>query len=77
MAHRLDPLSQFCIRCGASLEEIIDHGAREKCEAGDNVVGISHVISARRIAASLTTMAMDDPRAAIAVGKARDVLHSR
>jgi hypothetical protein len=49
MAHRIDPLTNYCTRCGAAVEEIVDGGARQHCQAEDsNVVGISHVITRRR-----------------------------
>jgi hypothetical protein len=48
MAHRIDPLTDYCTRCGAALTEIVEGGARRTCQAEDSsVVGISHVIAKR------------------------------
>ena len=41
----LDPVTQFCIRCGAAMEEIVENAAMEFCPATDNVRGISHVLA--------------------------------
>lgn len=46
MLHDMDPVTWFCKRCGAALEQI---EAGLPCAEGENVTGISHRIAARRL----------------------------
>ena len=48
MKHKFDMLTNFCIRCGMSLEEMIDH-ERPDCSGGDNVIAISHILCHRKM----------------------------
>lgn len=45
MKHDWDPFTQYCLLCGCSLLQAIDQG--RKCSP-ENVIPISHVLSAKR-----------------------------
>jgi hypothetical protein len=47
--HNLDPVTQFCLKCGAAMQDVAN-GERREC-ADANVIAISHILSHRRFAA--------------------------
>lgn len=48
--HAVDPLTCYCLRCGAAA--LVDlHAGRVCADTVDNVVAISHTVRGRRLAA--------------------------
>lgn len=43
----MDPLTEYCTRCGKSAEMIVDY--RFECHGGANIVAISHIIAQRKM----------------------------
>jgi hypothetical protein len=57
-AHRFDALSDFCTECGAHRSSVWLALWPSRCPAGDNVVGISHLLARRHLAALGSTEAL-------------------
>ena len=57
--HVFDPYTHYCLRCGASREDV-EEGFREVCAGAANVVAISHVLSRRRLAGLFAGTALAD-----------------
>jgi hypothetical protein len=51
-AHRFDALTDFCTQCGAHHSSVWLAVWPADCPAGANVVGISHVLALRHLAAA-------------------------
>jgi len=47
LLHDIDGSTYFCRKCGKALQQIVDD--RLSCISGENVVAISHILSARRL----------------------------
>jgi hypothetical protein len=49
MGHDFDPATDFCRRCGQSMQHITDDLA--PCAEGSNVAGVTHILARRRLSA--------------------------
>lgn len=52
-AHRFDDLTDFCTQCGVHRSSIWLDEWPSTCPAGANVVGISHLLALRHLAAGM------------------------
>lgn len=43
--HDWDPQTSYCVKCGASAKDVVEHGH----ECAEGVTAISHIVSRRRM----------------------------
>lgn len=55
LAHHFDDLTDFCTHCGAHRSSVWLAEWPAACPAGPNVVGISHLLATRHVAAAAFT----------------------
>ncbi len=50
MRHKIDPITKYCILCGAARKDVED-GLRKFCDEVGNVTAISHLLVHKRLEA--------------------------